>query len=383
MSANGVRQDVRKSGNDQRKTCFPRAAASREVCQQIAPGKLSGNAKDNVVPPAGLLLPVEHCPRPATTKPVKGDRACVTRDFVDWGDDDSGLNPWTTTSRNTRRRKREGIHGSSKNLVLDRTDRSTSFGVPTEGATRQSENSNNSSPGAGGRIHPPATAFATTVLPMKSSPCSLRLLRGPSQGSKRSLQTGKEHTRNTSEPRGNEKTYGTAEATELIRSQDGESSVDIHAHAAASEAGVGAEAGAGAGAGVFLTQTGALMQPGLGMPDVADTCGGVVLRLCPSERSLDPWDTLVAPVRAMCDIEPSLSRAGMEYRSAISAVEEAQEIKTKNQTKVSKYLLPSAFAVVSCFGPWHLVGVYFRGRILPIPRRKQPCVTLSRRKHAT
>lgn len=77
-----------------------------------------------------------------------------------------------------------------------------------------------------------------------------------------------------------------------------------------------------------------VMKPGIGLPSVADTCGGVVIRLSPSERPLDPWDHLIAPLRAICDIEASLSRAGIEYRGVIPAVAEGQELMSHDQLKV-------------------------------------------------
>lgn len=70
-------------------------------------------------------------------------------------------------------------------------------------------------------------------------------------------------------------------------------------------------------------------------PDIADTCGGVVLRLTPGERSLEPWGTTLAPLRAICDIDPSLSRAGIEYRGVIHAVDGAQELKSYQIVKVN------------------------------------------------
>lgn len=69
-------------------------------------------------------------------------------------------------------------------------------------------------------------------------------------------------------------------------------------------------------------------------PRIADTCGGIVLRLTPAERSLEPWGSTLAPLRAMCDIEPSLSRAGIEYRGVIHAVDGAQELKSHHKAKV-------------------------------------------------
>lgn len=71
-----------------------------------------------------------------------------------------------------------------------------------------------------------------------------------------------------------------------------------------------------------------------GHPALADTCGGIVLRLNPAERSLEPWGTTLAPLRAMCDIERSISRAGIEYRGVMHAVEGAQEMKIHYKTKV-------------------------------------------------
>lgn len=61
---------------------------------------------------------------------------------------------------------------------------------------------------------------------------------------------------------------------------------------------------------------------------------GIVLRLSPAERPLDPWNQLITPFRAMCDIEPSLSRAGIEYRGVIHAVEVAHEKMVHDETKV-------------------------------------------------
>lgn len=73
---------------------------------------------------------------------------------------------------------------------------------------------------------------------------------------------------------------------------------------------------------------------GSGYPAVADTCGGIVLRMTPAERSLEPWGTTLAPLRAICDIEPSLSRAGIEYRGVIHAVGGAQEMKSRHEINV-------------------------------------------------
>lgn len=85
---------------------------------------------------------------------------------------------------------------------------------------------------------------------------------------------------------------------------------------------------------VLMEGDGRKFKPELGWPSVTDTCGGVILRLSPTERPLDPWDHLVAPLRAMCDIDPSLSRAGIACRSVIPAVEGAQEIMSHDQAKV-------------------------------------------------
>ncbi|CAM9317796.1 unnamed protein product, partial [Hapterophycus canaliculatus] len=74
----------------------------------------------------------------------------------------------------------------------------------------------------------------------------------------------------------------------------------------------------------------------LGYPRIADACGGIVLRLTPAERSLEPWGSTLAPLRAMCDIEPSLSRAGIEYRGVIHAVEGAHERKSHQAAKHKK-----------------------------------------------
>lgn len=71
-------------------------------------------------------------------------------------------------------------------------------------------------------------------------------------------------------------------------------------------------------------------------PGIAGACGGIVLRLNPAERSLEPWSSAVTPFRAMCDIEPSLSRAGLECRGVINAVEAAQEMKLQDRAKVRK-----------------------------------------------
>lgn len=91
-----------------------------------------------------------------------------------------------------------------------------------------------------------------------------------------------------------------------------------------------------------------VMKPRLGLPSVADACGGVVLRLSPSERPLDPWDYFFAPLRAICDIEASLSRAGTEYRGVIPAVAEGQELMSQNQLKVC--LMASATRNVDMLG---------------------------------
>lgn len=86
-----------------------------------------------------------------------------------------------------------------------------------------------------------------------------------------------------------------------------------------------------------------------GHPAIADTCGGIVLRLNPAERSLEPWGTTLAPLRAMCDIEPSISRAGIEYRGVMHAVEGAQEMKVHHKAKVrtGRYLIGSCVLVMS------------------------------------
>lgn len=69
-------------------------------------------------------------------------------------------------------------------------------------------------------------------------------------------------------------------------------------------------------------------------PAIADSCGGVVVRLNASERTLGPWDNRVAPLRAMCDIDPSLSRAGLTYRGVIHAVDGAQDTMAHEEIKV-------------------------------------------------
>ncbi|CAM9305199.1 unnamed protein product, partial [Ectocarpus fasciculatus] len=71
-------------------------------------------------------------------------------------------------------------------------------------------------------------------------------------------------------------------------------------------------------------------------PRIADAHGGVSLRLNPAERSLEPWGTALAPMRAMCDIDPSLSRSGIVYRDVIPAVEGAQKMKTCHKAKIKK-----------------------------------------------
>ncbi|CAB1096040.1 unnamed protein product [Ectocarpus sp. CCAP 1310/34] len=71
-------------------------------------------------------------------------------------------------------------------------------------------------------------------------------------------------------------------------------------------------------------------------PRIPDAHGWVSLRLNPAERSLEPWGTALAPMRAMCDIDPSLSRAGIVYRNVIHAVEGAQKMKTCHKAKVGQ-----------------------------------------------
>ena len=75
---------------------------------------------------------------------------------------------------------------------------------------------------------------------------------------------------------------------------------------------------------------------GMGYPGIPGACGGIVLRLSPEERSLEPWSNAVTPFRAICDIEPSLSRAGLECRGVINAVEAARETKSQDRAKVRK-----------------------------------------------
>ncbi|CAM9350898.1 unnamed protein product, partial [Ectocarpus sp. 4 AP-2014] len=78
------------------------------------------------------------------------------------------------------------------------------------------------------------------------------------------------------------------------------------------------------------------MQSSVVYPRIPDAHGGVSLRLNPAERSLAPWGTALAPMRAMCDIDPSLSRAGIVYRDVIHAVEGAQKMKTCHKAKTRR-----------------------------------------------
>lgn len=66
----------------------------------------------------------------------------------------------------------------------------------------------------------------------------------------------------------------------------------------------------------------------------ADRCDRIALRRHSGERSLDTWHPVLTPIRVISDIEPSLSRAGVEYRGAIQAAGEAREMMSQGQAKV-------------------------------------------------
>lgn len=248
---------------------------------------------------------------------ANGDNECVEGNFVGKEQDNLGLNPSTFGHRCWRKGKagsRRGVHST--------VDRWASFASLDSRASVCS----------GSTVLPTPNSQIASALsaihPVRSAPVPLRSRVSTARNM---LRSSGEHKQDTIvlQPLSNDGQQFYAEANFVATARGS----DTHASAAENSGDSMNATGAGNGD-VSAQMTGPLAQSKLTFPGVADACGGIILRLSPAERPLDPWNTKSAPLRAMCDIEPSLSRAGITYRGVIHAVEAAQEFRSHDKIKV-------------------------------------------------
>lgn len=280
-------------------------------------------------PACGLI---EGESRNAFRHPLREEDVCSKDSCGGWSRDDSGLNKAVTARNQTPGTTEDGGNRKRINVSI----------VPL-GSLEEGPSIGSGSTNTGGASGEPATVKSSRILPVRSAPVSWRPLAATSSsgvlsrnGSKRVSQVHEKYVQH--------------------RKTHKQKMVDATASVATGGVAEGVAATVAGGWGSAVTQSNAngtvddaraghdgeerkphslLAESRLGYPSIADTCGGIVLRLTPGERSLEPWGTTLAPLRAMCDIEPSLSRAGIEYRGVIHAVEGAQELKSHHQIKVN------------------------------------------------
>lgn len=298
--------------------------------------KLPGpSSADDAPSREGGLRPAAHARRGQSSSQHnkrKVDGACGDDgeecEFTGWGRDDSGLNPWKPGPRRRNGERKKGVLANSASVLCCSSRDST---VPPS------------------LPNPPAITVSAPILPVRSAPASskARASRGSgrSQGSsgKRTKQAG---TTTTTTTAGEQPAVYREKNLQRESGKAAEDGVSSHGPPCASYYCTGSSsAGHNTDDGALHPSSGASAQAGVlsaanvgrpALPGVADNCGGIILRMSPAERPLEPWDTTVAPLRAMCDIEPSLSRAGIEYRGIIHAVEGAQEAKALARKKVWK-----------------------------------------------
>lgn len=247
--------------------------------------------------PAASAQPILQQPEPPTFERIVGEgtRSAVRHPFLSRGD--SGLHePVTEKNQTAGTAVKDG--GSCRRINVSIVPLGSLGERPSLGTS--------------GR---PSTAKPSQILPVRSAPVSWRPLAASTSASGALSQGGSQRT-----PQVHEKNVPQQDTRKQQR-------VDATALEAAGEAAVARND--------EHASPGSLAESKLCYPSVADTCGGVILRLTAGERSLEPWGTSLAPLRAMCDIDPSLSRAGQEYRGVIHAVEGAQDLRSHQQIKVS------------------------------------------------
>lgn len=279
-------------------------------------------------PEAPTLARIGEGTRDAIQHPFRGEDGCSQGYCGGWSRGDSELNESAKASVRTPGTAEDG--GSRRHINASMVP----LGLLEEGPSVDSGSMNTS--GSSGQTN---TARLSQILPVRSAPLSWRPLAATSASGVLSRNGNKKP------PQSNEKTL-LQQSTRKKKTLDAIASVPNGVEATGNSVADGSEcarSNANGNVGDARASHGDHVgkSPGLpaasrqGYPGIADTCGGIRLRLTPGERSLEPWDSTLAPLRAMCDVDPSLSRAGIEHRVAVHGVEGAQELKSHYKVKVS------------------------------------------------
>ena len=271
---------------------------------------------------------------------ISGEDAGAHDDFGDGGRNESGVNARTCGSRGRGFANHDGADG----VLYLNTDRRTCKSSTTSEVANFDRGGTRCilAPGSKSSIGP------LVILPVRSAPASRRPRAAKSAvGMPRSMldtQGDKKTAKQCARSRGTQRAKTAQQYTHSSKQPrgDGDASENDDVGIAGFSGGEHDTDGEyygtlpGSECAPLAPPGSSINTPGLGYPGIVGACGGIVLRLTPAERSLEPWSSVVSPLRAMCDIEPSLSRAGLECREVINAVEAAQEMKSQDRAKVRK-----------------------------------------------
>lgn len=310
--------------------------------RQLLRQRFSENAPAQLALMQSSTLLAGSTSAPASEQPpVSGEDDGARDDGGGGGRNESGLNARTCSSRERGFANQAGVVGV---IRLDAT-RPTSRNSPSEtanvgrGGTRCIL-----APGSAGSAAPPV------ILPVRSAPASRRPravktavdMSRSMMDTQRDNKTARQYDRSSGKQRARTAQQCNRSSGSRQPRGDGDASETFDASIAGFSGGENDTNGEyyetfpGSDGAPVGPPGSSINKPGLGYPAIAGACGGIVLRLSPAERSLEPWSSAVSPLRAMCDIEPSLSRAGLECRGVINAVEAAQEMKSQDRAKVRK-----------------------------------------------
>ncbi|CAM9228659.1 unnamed protein product, partial [Pylaiella littoralis] len=285
-------------------------------------------------PPPGLTIKVAHN---VVEDPTRGRHDHAKGARGGWSRDDPGLNSnLTKISHSLGPAKYDGIR-TRLDVSTAPKDPLGSLDEGDEG--RRAYMGSAFFPGSDSPLSKPASA--PIILPIRSGPALWRPRAGSSQRPIPSSENRCQQQQHSCKHNEHNSVAGVTAAAAAAAAAAALGGKDSHGRAsskAGSNAGAmdgGSSAGNEGNVGTELP-VGFSVESGSGHPALADSCGGIVLRLSPAERSLEPWSTTLAPLRAMCDIDPSLSRAGIDYRSVMHAVEGAQEMKSLHTVKQKK-----------------------------------------------
>lgn len=281
------------------------SGGARQVGRKLLLRKSSaGSVSSQELPQPGLTTSFHS----TTQRQITEEERCARGDFTGWGQDKSGLNPWVST----KRRDQANLN----------PNQSTVLGVLNDGTNVC----------LGSRILPACSSSIrmppSAILPVRSTPASLKYLAASTRtlcrdGSMRIGYEKKTEATSSKNPQyAHEEKKSAASAAGDISSPPGIESVDKVCSALVGDNGA-----------VEKTAR-PFAQSEVEFPGIPGSFGGISLRLSPEERPLEPWHSTITPLRAMCDVDRSLSRAGIEYRGVIHAVDMAQEMQSYDQVKV-------------------------------------------------